>query len=200
MSREQSPVGGSEPPPLLGLPPDHYRDRDKPDLILVRDGSLLPELCLKTGQPVTADGWQKKVAITWSPPWVYLGILGGLIPLVILILVAQKKGQIRYSLSSEAWEKIKKRRAIGFLILLGFFATIAACFVPGMDEELIGILIMTGFLLLIVSLVVFISSAPIRAVRFRNGWFQVKGAGAEFLSTLTARSLSDFQSDGSLPN
>lgn len=185
--------GGGTPPMLPGNFQDHYRDKDRAGYILVRGNATLPALCLKTGQPLTGEHWRKKVTIAWSPPWVYIGILGGILPLLILILIAQKKGEITYSLSPGARKSILKRRLIGLGVLLAAITAIGACFFTGAESnDITGILALTGFLLLIASLVIMILAAPIRATGHRNGWFRIKGAGPDFVSTLIPRSLSEF--------
>lgn len=184
--------GGSLPPALPGNFQDYYRDKDSAGCVLVRGNSVLPALCLKTGEQLSGDHWRKKVTIAWAPPWVYVGILGGILPLLILILIAQKKGEITYSLSSSARKRIVKRRLIGLGVLLCGVAAIGACIVNDGKGDITGILVLTGLVLLITGLVIMVLSAPIRVTGHRNGWFRIKGAGADFISTLAPRSLSEF--------
>lgn len=150
--------------------------------LLVRDGAELPDRCIITNQAVGTEGKRKRALITWSPPWVFIGILSGIIPLLILMLIFQKKAKISYSMSRQAWGRIVNRRLIGTFLLL---ASIGLFFLGANSTgEQTGIYMTGGIVALIASLIVFITATPLKAVKHRNGWFRVKGCSPEFLDTL----------------
>jgi hypothetical protein len=176
------PPAASAPPPVPTAPGDCFREGA---FLIVRERSEVPPFCVKNGEDVPADGWRKKKAIAWSPPWVWVGLLGGVLPLLILILVAQKKANITYSLGAAARRRMGTLRGIGFALLAGFVFLLVAA-VNSSSSDAVGMLVTLGFLLLLGSLICFMLVAPIRPVKHRNGWFKVKGVSPALLDRLPA--------------
>jgi hypothetical protein len=74
----QPPGSAMELPPLIG---DFFRDGK---FLVFRDRAELPLRCLINGEVVPTDAWRKRKQISWSPPWVFIGLLGGLLPILHL--------------------------------------------------------------------------------------------------------------------
>lgn len=170
------------PPPIRAALGDCFRE-DK--FLIVRERSEVPGFCVKNGEEVAAGGWRKNKAIAWTPPWVYLGLLGGLVPLVILMLVGQKKAKVTYSLGSEARKALNTKRwvGVGFLLLCAGLIIGTA---NSSSSDAAGMMGLGAFLSFIFSLVAFIAATPLRPVAHRNGWFKVKGVSPELLDRLPA--------------
>ena len=134
---EVGPGEGAYPPP----PPPHSPIAPPPQLMsdtLYRQGNLLvfqkyaplPNICLKSNQPATR---QLKRSLSWHPPAVYVGLLLGIIPFVIIALIMTKRATIYIGLSDE-WFAIRKQkiaRAWGISLLsialgIGMIALAAA--------------------------------------------------------------------------
>ena len=95
----------------------------------------------------------------------------------------QKKARITYSVCSLVRRKIILRRSIGFVLLLSsiglfFFGATADI------DEMLGIVIASGFAAMIASLILFVIASPVKVVRFKNGWFRIKGCSPDFLDSL----------------
>lgn len=61
-------------------------------LLVMADGGSVPARgCVMCGS-TEASACERK--FVYTPPWVYLGLLGGLLPLVILAVVGQKKARV----------------------------------------------------------------------------------------------------------
>ncbi len=56
------------------------------------DSTRLPPVCMRCGAPATTYDVKK---FSWHPPWVYLLILGGLLPLIIVSLIVTKRMTVR---------------------------------------------------------------------------------------------------------
>lgn len=108
------------------------------NVLVVRKGTVLPNVCIATGDARGAERVHKK--LYWSPPWSVV-----LSPLIALLL--RKSGEIDYSLGPVA----KQRRMIGIATgiggsLLGLGLMIVG---PATDSPVIMI---TGFLIFFVAL------------------------------------------------
>jgi hypothetical protein len=171
------------PPPVPSPQGSHYYFRDG-DFLVVCDGAELPNTCVRTNEPVDPAGWRKKMQITWCPSWVFITLLGGLLPLLIVMLIAQKKAKITYSLGTAARARILRRRGIGFGLLVLSLGMMAVGANQSSAWDLAGLVIFGGVVALIVSLVFFIIANPVKVVKFRDGWFRIKGCSKEFLATL----------------
>lgn len=177
-----TPRATSTPPPIPN-PFAQYLFRDG-SFLVVRDGAQLPMSCVKTGTSVADGAWRKRKMIAWNPPWVFVGLLGGVVPLLILMLVCQKKAHIAYSLSDDARRTILGRRSVGFVLLALFVLALYLVISESVSGDVAGTVLLGGVVSLILSLVFFISATPLRATGHRNGWFRIKGAGSAFLDQL----------------
>jgi len=152
--------------------------------LVVRDGVELPNLCIKSGEPLP-DGKRYKKTLYWAhPAWAFL-ILAGLIIYAIVYLCVRKKVTLHYSLSP----KVKKKRfAMNFASLLATFGGIGAAIYFMVKPEPTpanGMFIMAGFIVFFLGLVmVAIFSNSIRAKKHNDGWFTITGVGKEFLKAI----------------
>ena len=106
------PDGGAYAPPSPPSPmapvPQLISDTlwRKGDLLAFHKYAPLPAICLKSNQPATG---QLKRNLAWHPPSVYIGLLLGLFPFVIIALILTKKATIYIGLSDE-WFAIRKQK------------------------------------------------------------------------------------------
>ena len=82
------------------------------NLVVATKQTEFPPICIKTGAPATVFKTRK---LSWHSPWAYLGLLGGLLPFVIIALVTTKRGVIIIGLSKEAAAKRVKWIALGWI-------------------------------------------------------------------------------------
>jgi len=167
----------------------YYRDGK---FLIVKDGASLPSFCVITNEQVLQGGRRKQVPIAWTPPWIYIIAVLGLLLALIAILAFQKKAKITYSLSERAWNKIVKRRTIGFAVLLGGVALIIMGIKAPTDAAYAMAFIPGGVIAILISLVTFSLAHPIKVIKFKKGWFRIKGCSPEFLETLPKISHSPF--------
>lgn len=97
------------PPPQVvtgsqyGAPPSNqsqydqaiYRDGDR--ILVIRDGTVLPPLCMRTGD--RQDLTRKKRTLQWAPSWVALLILVGVLIYAIVYICISKKVKIEFYLT-----------------------------------------------------------------------------------------------------
>ena len=84
----------------------------------------IPEVCARCG---TAHNISKHlVKKVWTPQWVYWGYLFGLVPGIILALIARKKHKVRLFFCADCWRRFRMRKTVdsvsgvsAFIILMG---------------------------------------------------------------------------------
>ncbi|MCD4785664.1 MAG: zinc ribbon domain-containing protein [Candidatus Eremiobacteraeota bacterium] len=86
--------------------------------------------------------------LIYYPPWVYIGLLGGIIPLAILMYALKKEEVVNLHLCDECYGKYKTLTpmgcGVGFLCFLLFVGIIWAFAVEQNAVGLLGILILIG--------------------------------------------------------
>lgn len=169
-----------QPPPFLPNVALLYRREGQ--FLVVRDGAMLPPRCVVTNEAINEQDWTKRRVLTWTPGWVYVGLLGGLLPLLILILCTQKKTNLTYSLSREVRNKIHARMAIAWSI---FLVGLAAALSAAVFDAYAAMLILSGIVVILVGLVcVILFQSQVKIARQFNGEYWIKGCGLAFLDSI----------------
>lgn len=176
------------------------------DMLLIRDGTVLPPRCISTGLPVGPEDWTGQVTLHWTPPevwlllmiplacWVFGGplwdvgksfMLGLALALAIAVLavVVTKKALLTYSLTRATSERLKqlKKRGFGIGLLGGTLAVAAVLFLERpltMPAAMGGIGIMVG------GIAMFAKATLLTVKRYKKGWFALEGCSGEFLDSL----------------
>lgn len=81
--------------------------------------NLLPPVCMVTGEPT---GDSKMHTFRWTPPWVGILILGGLLPYLIVAMILRKQIAIDVPLASRKRGHWAVRQAFGIIGVLGCIA------------------------------------------------------------------------------
>lgn len=166
------------------VPRAHHAIHRDGDLLVIRDGAVLPARCLKTNRPIGASDYTATKKVYWTPGWVWALLL--LSPLIALIVAAilQKKATLTYSLSRELRSRYMKRTAISLGLFFVGLGLLFVTFYVG-KESLFGVGIGGGILLMITGLVLAVTLSKVISVkRFNDGWFYLKGCSPEFLDSL----------------
>ena len=140
--------------------------------------------CFINGEAVTADAWRKRKQISWNPPWIFIGILGGILPILILMLIAQKKAHIVYSLGQRARSRMRNRQLIGIGLLVAFGLIVAAGISKTGSGSIGGVLVIPSIFTLILGLIILITASPLKTIGHRKGWFKMKGVSQDLLNEL----------------
>jgi hypothetical protein len=163
---------------------------DGPILDYPVHGSPLPPICCKCG---TRDSLKARIAnIVWINPLAWLGALGGLLPLAVLIAFLQKRVTIHLPICGTCdrrWTHGIVFRWLAFLAPF-FLAPLVGAFLGFFTEsdEAFGIGILVGFVLLILMplLTVKLVSEPraVTAKRIDDHRALLKGVHPELLRAL----------------
>ena len=170
----------NDAPPALPTSSLYYR---QDNLLVIRDGAVLPPRCIHTNRPVGPQDWTKRVKITWTPPWVWVLIVIHLLIAVIVALCINKKAHLTYSLSREARGRLIKRRGIALLIFFVGVAGVIASLISLQGNLSGGLAILSGVIALVALIVLVITNA-VSVKKHADGWFSIKGCSPEFLNSI----------------
>lgn len=140
-------------------------------------GTRLPNRCIKSNEP--ADRYLRR-DLSWAPPWVYLGLFGGLLLILVFYLVARKTAVAEFGITQE-WVKRRRGRIalVWLLCLLGFGLVIAGAAVENGVVCLIGVVMFIGALIYAAVAVPFYS---VQRIDERYVW--LKGIHPDYLAEL----------------
>lgn len=168
--------------PNLAAPdaPFYFRDGN---LLVIRDGAELPKRCVHTNQEVEEKGWRKRRLLAWTPPWIFVFILFGLLPFLLLAVLLQKKAKITYSLSKDARSRLAKKRLIALGVMLAGIgvAVVGGSFLNG-DAAVLPIF--AGIVIALGGLIGSLMFNPVAVKKYKDGWFSLKGCSPDFLDSL----------------
>lgn len=144
------------------------------------DSPRLPLRCVKTNTPVAAAEAKAKT-LYWSPPLLALTILLNVLIFLVLYLIFRKRVQLDIPLAAAGRSQLRKHAAIAWAIVLGG----VGCFVTGIVEPSLVILILPAFLLILAGLIYGnIKATKLRVAKLRNGEAWLAGTCPEFRASL----------------
>lgn len=148
--------------------------------LVVRDGAILPNRCIKTNEPIADLPVTKK--LYWASSWIYLLLFANVLVMVVVYLAVRKKCAVTYYISSPA--RSAHRIRVGVLLAL-FFVTVPIIIIGfANDQAAVGI---AGLLVNLGSLIALcIFSNLLSVSKYVDGEFWIKGCGKEFLDSIEA--------------
>lgn len=153
-------------------------------VIIMQKGARLPAWCVKTGERLRDDQLiQKK--LSWNPAWVWLVFfLGGLLPLLVVVLITRKTGIVWYGVSEEALARRRRGIMIAWgIALLGFAMMFTPAFVDGGD--LVWLPVLLGIVAVLGALIYgSIVSRLVRPTKIDKHYVWLAGAHPEVLAQL----------------
>ncbi|MBN2290958.1 MAG: hypothetical protein JXM70_00950 [Pirellulales bacterium] len=174
--------------PPLSSPPIVPRTSSSPvpssfvdgDSLIVASGTVLPEICIKTNQPVSSAD-MKKLTTIWYPSWIIgFFFLAGPFGLLIAYLATQKKCVLTFGLQPRIRKRYRNRLLVKSLIVFVLFWMMLL----STTLDVTGLPIVLLVLLVIAVLVAFVGNSPISIKEYRDGAFWIKGCSQEFLMGL----------------
>lgn len=146
--------------------------------ILGTSSLVLPAQCVECGRDASHET-RVDTVLHWYPAWIWVGLIWGLLPVVLLYYAARRPLRISYSLCPEHRRTlvVKKRIIAGMWALFAFVAIVAVA-APFNSYLIAGALV-----LFVVTLIVhFAAGLSLRVTRHRKGIFTVIGFGQGFLA------------------
>jgi hypothetical protein len=156
------------------------------NLVWVTDKTVLPARCVKTNQEMVAGDWTgKMVGIIWKPRWIHWLMLAGPIGFAIGVSLTQKTAKISYSLKGKLRRQDLIRRTLALFLLVAYGVGIYwMCEMKPVPKEALLISLAAGFIFIASALFYQAAKLPIKAIKYRNGWFALRGCCPEFLASL----------------
>jgi hypothetical protein len=147
------------------------------DVLVFRKGAELPRRCVKSNEP--AEHFLRR-KLQWCPPWAYLGLLGGLLPFLVLAIVLTKKAEAEIGLNDEWFHRRRTRILIAWLLCLGGLGlAIAAAVIES------GVAAIIGGVTFLVGLIYTAIAVPIVQVkRIDDDYVWLKGIHPDYLADL----------------
>ena len=138
--------------------------------LIVRGGmSLAAEQCLLCGGGAGVQRWSKR--FTYTPPWVYFGLLLGLLPAAILSAIATKRETLELSRCAACKSSMTWKAVFGWVFGLGglFGFPILGSVIGSMVEKKdgAGMGVAFGFLAWLVALIVIAIANSMNAIKCR---------------------------------
>jgi hypothetical protein len=151
--------------------------RDGDVLVMDRDAQL-PSRCIKCNRPASTRLLRK---LSWHSPWLFLLIFAGILVYAIVAVIVRKRADVHIGLCTEHQQR---RRRLSW-IAWGLFGASIVSFI-GSDVANTGAWVGVGFLLLLAAGVVCaLAVRAVQPVRIDDRHVRLKGAGREFLSSLS---------------
>jgi hypothetical protein len=147
-------------------------------LLVVASGAELSDRCIKCNAP--ANGYRKKVTLSWHSPLAFLALLGGLLPYIIVAVILTRRVTVRVGVC----QRHRRRRLLAILFgWLGCLTAIGLFVVGTLARSNAGAwAFIAGMLLLLFSLIGGLLGSRIvtpKRIRDRLAW--VKGVDPVYL-------------------
>lgn len=165
--------------------PDIYRCGNK---LVVRIGTPLPSICVKTNQPADCTLRRK---LSWHPPAVFLALLLGLVPYVIIAVCVSRKATLDVPISAATRSKRRTWIGIGLVTLFAgialiFFGISISSNSTRSGDTTGGYMALVGGILLFLDLflAVYVSNMIVQPTRIDHEFVWLKGVSKDYLDGL----------------
>jgi hypothetical protein len=150
------------------------------DLLIVAHKTALPDRCVKCNAPV--DQERMRFRLSWYPPIALAGLLLGVLPFLLIVLVTRKKMTVHVGVCDQH----RARRRLGLWVgYLGALAGIGLMIVSATSGTVNGWLFLGGITVLAATVIYVIRTTPIiRPKRIDKQLAWLRGACPEYLAAL----------------
>jgi hypothetical protein len=123
-----------------------------------------------------------RVRLSWHSPLAYLGLLGGLLPYIIVALIMTKRLEVRVGICQR---HIQRRRVLMLVATLGFLLGVVLVGVAFAGKSPNGALVLLGMLVILFSLITaVVGPRVVWPSRIEGDLAWVKGVCPEYLDSL----------------
>jgi hypothetical protein len=140
---------------------------------------ILPHLCVKCGQS-SHGGTRYEAELDWTPGWIWIGILWGFFPVILLYYASVRRVDVEYSLCTEHRAVLRRRKQAALWIAAGFLVVVAAAIAARVVY-----LWPVAFVVFLAAVITWsMSRPPLRTAGHEDGVFGIRGFGPDFLSAV----------------
>jgi len=152
--------------------------------VFAKDGANFPPRCIQCNSPDTLK-WKLR-SLTWAPPYLYLVLLVGLIPAIIILMIFQRKAKIQTASCAACRKKLLTQRLIAWGIFLAAIASFAAAI--GLEN---GYLALLGVVLIFAALIYgVVMGRAFTITRIEKSVVTLKGLGPHFVASLNQQAIT----------
>lgn len=146
--------------------------------LIMNPDSYLPGRCVRCNEETE----NRKVAtLTYINPWWYLLLLLNILILLIVSAFVTKKFKVAIPICKKHHNRYRMRVALGWLIFLASFAFFFMAAVITHNDDLQGIMIAIGCLLILVSVIIAITCRILLVTKFKDSNIWLRGADKRYL-------------------
>jgi hypothetical protein len=154
------------------------------DAVVGTSPIALPPICVDCGRE-SPDNLYIETKLYWYPRWIWVGLIWGVFPAVLLYYAARRPLLIGYALCDDHVRWLRARRRLAYTMWAIFVALVVASVATRAWEPL---LIATFVVFVISAIASMMSWSPLRVAAHDDGVFGVRGFSAEFLRRAAPRS------------
>jgi len=136
--------------------------------------SLQPD-CIRCGRDARG-GRRVEGRLDYYPRWVWLGLVGGLLPVIVLCFIGRKKLRISFSLCPDCARRQRWKQGMA----AATWVLVAASILVSVKLDDAWILIGTALLFVGAIVASVLGSDPLQVSAYQDRVFTVKGFGREF--------------------
>ena len=140
----------------------------------------LPERCVECGREASG-GRRVHTRLFWHPRWIWVGILWGVVPVVLLYDAARRPLEISYSLCPHDDRSLRMRKRAALVMWALFVALLIAAVATHFNRACVFAAVALFFAAAIAH---FMSLVPLTVAGHEDGVFGVKGFSKKFLLTV----------------
>ncbi len=140
----------------------------------------LPDLCVECGRDASG-GRRVDARLYWYPRWIWVGILWGVFPVVLLYYAARRPLEISYSLCPQDDRSLRTRKRAALVMWALFVALLIAAIATHFNRACV---IATVVLFFAAVIAHFMALVPLTAAGHEDGVFGIKGFSKNFLLTV----------------
>ena len=154
--------------------------------LVVTSGMVLPSVCVRTNQPV-GEGDLVRKSFRWCSPWVLPLILVNPLLLLLAYFILRKKCSLTFGLHPSVRQKYRRRVLFKVAAVFATFFAVLVSAVKGWDAAWF-----TSMVLGMSSVVALsIGNSPLKAVKYRQGMFWIKGFSPTFRARIGQMSFAE---------
>jgi len=139
----------------------------------------LPACCVRCGQD-SGNGVRVGTTLYAVPRWIWVGLLWGVFPVILLYYAARRPCDVEYWVCDECVARMRKRRCIALVLWAFFLAAVVVSVTSGLSWY-VGVAV----LLLVVAAMIASRDPSLTAAGRDGRRFAVRGACPEFIAKVT---------------
>lgn len=137
----------------------------------------LPDRCVECGRKASG-GRRVETTLYWYPRWIWVGILWGVFPVVLLYFASRRRLEISYSLCSDDDRSLRTRKQVAIGAWALFVAVVIAAIATHFNRSCAIAALVLFFAALTAQM---LAGVPLVVAGHKHGVFGLKGFGKDFL-------------------